>query len=319
MEIMRQAKVVCVLYLLLLAASAYGQNMPAGIQTRKANSGKTVLADAKGMTLYTYDPDTMGKSNCNENCARAWPPLAAPENAAPMGSWTVVVRADGSKQWAYNGKPLYTWANDRQPGDTIGDGVGNVWHIAQLASDAQQSSSGAPAAGAGQQGAYGYAEEANAPGAHPSYPGLPRGAQSTKLETEIGPMKVRFYGTILFNSSIATGGVIGEEVPLWASNPGGITTFPDGTTARTGNNHDLIFTMRQSILGFTLKPAKPSDSGWNPSALFEIDFFGARTQDTFSAQNRVFNQPRVRMGYFQLVHRNLKVRVRSGQNDSRPS
>ncbi len=143
-------------------------------------------------------------------------------------------------------------------------------------------------------------------GTSPSYPGLPRGAQSSKLETDIGPIKARFYGTILFNSSIATGGVIGEEVPLWAAAPGGVTTFPDGTVGRTGNNHDLVFTMRQSILGFTLNQTKPSASGWNPSALFEIDFFGSRTQDTFSAQNRVFNQPRIRLGYFQLEHGHLK-------------
>ena len=75
---------------------------------------------------------------------------------------------------------------------------------------------------------------------------------------------------------------------------------------RAGDNKDLVFTMRQSILGFTLNPAKPSENGWNPSALFEIDFFGARTADTFSPENRVFNQPRVRLGYFQLEHRNLK-------------
>lgn len=142
-------------------------------------------------------------------------------------------------------------------------------------------------------------------GAQPSYPGLPRG-QASKLETDIGPMKARFYGTILFNSSISDREVIGQEVPLWAAVPGGGVQFPDGTVGRAGNNHDLIFTMRQSILGFTLNPATPSDSGWNPSALFEMDFFGARTQDTFSPENRVFNQPRLRMGYFQLEHKGLK-------------
>jgi hypothetical protein len=143
-------------------------------------------------------------------------------------------------------------------------------------------------------------------GTRPSYPGLPRGAQSTKVETEIGPMKVRFYGTILFNSSISDRGVIGQEIPLWAATPGGGVTYPDGTVGRAGNNHDLVFTMRQSIVGFTLNPAKPSASGWNPSALFEMDFFGSRTQDTFSPENRVFNQPRLRLGYFQLEHQGLK-------------
>jgi hypothetical protein len=142
-------------------------------------------------------------------------------------------------------------------------------------------------------------------GTSPSYPGLPRG-QASKVETEIGPVKARFYGTILFNSSILDRGVIGQEIPLWASPAGGGVTYPDGTIGRASNNHDLVFTMRQSILGFTLNPAKPSDSGWNPSALFEIDFFGSRTQDTFSPENRVFNQPRVRLGYFQLEHKGLK-------------
>ena len=61
-------------------------------------------------------------------------------------------------------------------------------------------------------------------GTRPSYPGLPRG-QASKVETEIGPMKVRFYGTILFNSSISTASVIGQEVPLWAATmaPAGVS------------------------------------------------------------------------------------------------
>jgi len=143
-------------------------------------------------------------------------------------------------------------------------------------------------------------------GTSPSYPGLPRGAQSRKLETEIGPTKLRFYGTILFNSSISTASAIGQEVPLWAANNGGAVAYPDGSVGRAGNNHDLVFTMRQSILGFTLNTAKPSETGWNPSALFEMDFFGSRTADTFSPENRVFNQPRVRLGYFQLEHNGLK-------------
>jgi hypothetical protein len=143
-------------------------------------------------------------------------------------------------------------------------------------------------------------------GTRPTYPGLPRG-QASKLETEIGPMKVRFYGTILFNSSISTASAIGQEVPLWAATNGpAAVAYPDGSVGRAGDNKDLVFTMRQSILGFTLNPAKPSENGWNPSALFEIDFFGSRTADLFSPENRVFNQPRVRMGYFQLEHKHLK-------------
>jgi predicted lipoprotein with Yx(FWY)xxD motif len=89
------------------------------------------LVDAKGMTLYTFDRDAAGKSNCTGQCAQNWPPFIAAATAAPSGEWTLVTREDGSKQWAYKGKPLYAWVRDAKPGDATGDGVNSVWHIAQ--------------------------------------------------------------------------------------------------------------------------------------------------------------------------------------------
>jgi predicted lipoprotein with Yx(FWY)xxD motif len=88
-----------------------------------------VLADAKGMTLYTFDKDMKGMSMCSGKCAMNWPPLTAAEDAKPMADWTVVKRDDGSKQWAYKDKPLYTFAKDTKPGETTGEGVGNAWHV----------------------------------------------------------------------------------------------------------------------------------------------------------------------------------------------
>ena len=117
---------------MLLAATAFAAQMwPAGVKTEKSASGAKVLADAKGMTLYTFDKDAGGKSVCNGPCAKNWPPLLVTgENAMAMGDWTIVTRDDGSKQWAYKGKPLYTWIKDTAPGQTTGDGVGSVWHTA---------------------------------------------------------------------------------------------------------------------------------------------------------------------------------------------
>jgi len=93
--------------------------------------GKT-LVDAKGMTLYVFAKDEGGKSACNGPCATNWPPLMAAAEAMPMGSWTVIVRDDGGKQWAYKGKPLYTWTKDKKPGDITGDGFLNgAWTVAQ--------------------------------------------------------------------------------------------------------------------------------------------------------------------------------------------
>ncbi len=116
---------------LLLATSAFAADrVPDGVQSRKSDVGVSVLTDAKGMTLYTFDKDTDGKSVCNGNCAKNWPPLTAGPDAMSKGDWTVVTRDDGSKQWAYKGKALYTWVKDTKPGETTGDGVGNVWHNA---------------------------------------------------------------------------------------------------------------------------------------------------------------------------------------------
>lgn len=105
------------------ALGVQGQ-MPPGVQSRKLDNGTTILADAKGMTLYTFAKDAPGKSACSGNCAKNWPPLAAPADAKPVGEWTVITRDDGSKQWAYKGMPLYTWVKDSKPGETTGDGVG---------------------------------------------------------------------------------------------------------------------------------------------------------------------------------------------------
>ncbi len=98
------------------------------LATRDTAAG-TVLVDASGMTLYTFDKDTENKSNCNGKCAEAWPPLMAPADAKAMGKLTVATRDDGSKQWAHEGKPLYLWMKDQKPGDTTGDNVKNVWHV----------------------------------------------------------------------------------------------------------------------------------------------------------------------------------------------
>ncbi|MNP39404.1 Secreted repeat [compost metagenome] len=48
-----------------------------------------------------------------------------------MGDWTLIKRKDGSMQWAYYGKPLYTYIDDKKAGDKAGEGKGGVWHIAK--------------------------------------------------------------------------------------------------------------------------------------------------------------------------------------------
>ena len=90
-----------------------------------------VLVNEKGMTLYTFDNDKDGMSACYDDCATNWPPLIAASDASAEGDFTLVERKDGSKQWAFKGKPLYLWAKDTKPGDMTGDGVKDVWHVAK--------------------------------------------------------------------------------------------------------------------------------------------------------------------------------------------
>jgi predicted lipoprotein with Yx(FWY)xxD motif len=115
----------------LPAAAADLAGVPTGLSAIRHGHGWT-FADAKGMTLYVYDRDeeTPGKSNCKGDCATAWPPVLAAADAQPAGAWSLTARDDGAKQWAYKGKPLYTYAADAFPGAAFGDGVGTVWWAA---------------------------------------------------------------------------------------------------------------------------------------------------------------------------------------------
>ena len=111
-------------FTLVACASLSGGSEPATMK-------EGMLVNPKGMTLYTFDRDVRGsgKSNCNGECAVKWPPHMAAASAEPRGDYTIVVRNDGSRQWAYKGWPLYTWPEDQEPGDKYGDNYNKVWHV----------------------------------------------------------------------------------------------------------------------------------------------------------------------------------------------
>ncbi|QYO76361.1 hypothetical protein [Devosia salina] len=116
--------------LALLATPALSAEYLGGDVMSTDIGGKMVLTDFNGMTLYIFDKDTAGVSNCYDTCAEKWPPLFADADAMAEGDFSVVQRTDGTAMWAYKGMPLYYWYEDAAPGDTKGDGVGGVWHLA---------------------------------------------------------------------------------------------------------------------------------------------------------------------------------------------
>ena len=123
------------------AASAPTTGGTALLKTSTKDPFGTFLTDSAGKTLYTFDRDTSPTSECSARCATTWPPLLAPDGAgtslaAPTGATgelTTSPRPDGSgNQVVWNGKPLYRYSGDVNPGDTTGDGVGGIWHVAKV-------------------------------------------------------------------------------------------------------------------------------------------------------------------------------------------
>lgn len=93
------------------------------------------LVDAEGKTLYLFDADQLGTSNCYDRCAQNWPPLLV-ESADELtkdptipGDLGTTERTDGTLQVTYNGLPLYYWVRDTAAGETTGHRVGRVWWV----------------------------------------------------------------------------------------------------------------------------------------------------------------------------------------------
>jgi predicted lipoprotein with Yx(FWY)xxD motif len=114
---------------------------PAGAATVMVAANPTlgnILVNAQGMTLYVFGADTVGTSNCTGACLPNWPPLTATTDkpvAGPgvTGALGVIKRPDGINQVTRDGMPLYTFAFDKQPGDTNGQGLnefGGIWTAA---------------------------------------------------------------------------------------------------------------------------------------------------------------------------------------------
>jgi predicted lipoprotein with Yx(FWY)xxD motif len=94
-----------------------------------------VLTNASGYTIYwnARDHRDSSRSACTGGCLTAWPPVTGTPVAAKGvtldGVLGVITRSDGLVQATYNGYPLYTFASDSAPGQTIGNGEAGIWHV----------------------------------------------------------------------------------------------------------------------------------------------------------------------------------------------
>jgi predicted lipoprotein with Yx(FWY)xxD motif len=124
------------------AALAYRHFIPQEVSIKILPHRGPLLTTAKGMSVYTQSryklqyggrhtrdgyrysyatAKAVGVRGCVGECLKLWRPVVAPGNARSSGFWEVVTRADGVRQWAYKGSPLYTFAGDRKPGDIGGN------------------------------------------------------------------------------------------------------------------------------------------------------------------------------------------------------
>jgi len=148
------------------AGNSGGSSSSVIVKVKKTDAG-TVLTNAAGFTLYTFQADKGSTSNCYGACAQFWPPVIGTAHMAAgqniNGHFGTTTRKDGKTQVTYDGHPLYTYAGDTAPGQTAGNGInqdGGIWNVITTSASgagagASSSPSSAPSSGSG-GGGYGY-------------------------------------------------------------------------------------------------------------------------------------------------------------------
>ncbi len=96
------------------------------------------LVDGKGMTLYYFTKDAPGKSNASAAVIANWPIFYTANIIVPSSLNTAdfgtITGTGGAMQTAYKGWPLYYYIKDQAAGDTMGQGINNVWFVIDPAS-----------------------------------------------------------------------------------------------------------------------------------------------------------------------------------------
>ncbi len=129
------------------ATPASGAATPAAVASKAAAPAKAAalkigqnaalgqfLTDDQGRTLYVFLQDTGTDSTCYDACVQKWPVLltqgaATGQTGINASLFGTTQRKDGTTQVTFSGHPLYFYASDQKPGDTVGQGVGSIWYV----------------------------------------------------------------------------------------------------------------------------------------------------------------------------------------------
>jgi predicted lipoprotein with Yx(FWY)xxD motif len=147
------------------STAANAGNLNTTVQSEHSSAlNSNILVNGQQMTLYTLSAEQKGKFICtkssdipggNVSCVSVWIPLTVAKGTTPTGPvslGTIVRPDDGATQVTYQGRPLYTFANDKAPGQASGNGFKDVgtWKAATIGSSSSSTQS------TGGSGGYGY-------------------------------------------------------------------------------------------------------------------------------------------------------------------
>lgn len=129
-KIMKLKSITALMAAMLIAGQSHAGS-PVGLQKV---ADRLILANEEGLSLYTFKPDHDGESVCYNSCAAHWPPVIVSEEVAKelTGALATTVRKDGSLQLTVDQRPVYLFQNDKNAGDILGEGLGNVWFLIDL-------------------------------------------------------------------------------------------------------------------------------------------------------------------------------------------
>jgi predicted lipoprotein with Yx(FWY)xxD motif len=120
-------------FVVVLTAAILASSSALAVGTVATTSAGPAFVTDRGMTLYMLSSDRAHLSTCYAKCTRIWPPYRAGSYTSGQRGWSIVLRRDGTRMWAYKGHPLYTYFKDRRPGEAYGQGISDrwgSWHIA---------------------------------------------------------------------------------------------------------------------------------------------------------------------------------------------
>ena len=128
---------VCAVGVLAGSAAAGGKGSKTVVRKTKIG-GRAILTTTGGHTLYSLSVETHGRFICTKSsgCLALWHPLRVAAGVKPTGPVKLgtVDRPDGGVQVTYRGRPLYSFVEDKRPGQIKGEGVKDVgtWHAVSV-------------------------------------------------------------------------------------------------------------------------------------------------------------------------------------------